>query len=293
MGEIVARIRTIKPDFFKDEKLADLSFGHRLLFEGLWCLSDREGRLEDRPRYIKVEIFPYDDIDVDAHLKDLDAHGLICRYEINDKEYIQIPNFLKHQRPNSREPLSEIPAPEKHVIARARACMHAQDREEGKGREGKGNTNNLVELPRPVDEIFEFWKEELKHPNAKLDKVREKAIKARLDEKYTPERIKAAIRGVKFSPHHMGDNDRKTIYDEIELICRSGKNVDRFADLWVAHENKLIAKQRAEEEHRKRLEPQSQAPPTPSKEDFEKTRLAAKQAREELERKWGSKQGTK
>ena len=28
----------------------------------------------------------------------------------------------------------------------------------------------------------------------------------------------------------MGQNERGTIYDDIELICRDGKNVDRFAD---------------------------------------------------------------
>jgi hypothetical protein len=96
--------------------------------------------------------------------------------------------------------------------------------------------NTLVEQTRPnvndqVNEVFEFWKLELNHPKASLDKTRHKAIKARLSEGYTPERIKQAIRGIKKSPHNMGQNDRNTVYDDIELICRSGKNVDRFADM--------------------------------------------------------------
>jgi len=49
----MARIRSLKPDFFKDEDLAVLPFEARLLFEGLWCYADKEGRLEDRPKYLK------------------------------------------------------------------------------------------------------------------------------------------------------------------------------------------------------------------------------------------------
>lgn len=137
----MSRIRTIKPDFFKDEKLAELSLAHRYLFEGLWTLADREGRLEDRPRYIKVEIFPYDKIEVDNLLNDLHSRGFIIRYLANGRNYIQIVNFSKHQRPNSREAESVIPefqGNNHENLKNESTSLHAQDREEGKGREGKG-----------------------------------------------------------------------------------------------------------------------------------------------------------
>lgn len=91
------------------------------------------------------------------------------------------------------------------------------------------------ELPKSgsaeVQAVFAYWQEVHNHPQAKLDQKREKAILARLREGYTVERIQAAIRGIRGSPHHMGQNDRATVYDDIELICRSGANVDRFADM--------------------------------------------------------------
>jgi uncharacterized protein YdaU (DUF1376 family) len=89
----------------------------------------------------------------------------------------------------------------------------------------------LGPVEKKVKQIFEFWKEELNHPNSILDKKRDKVIRERLKEGFTVERIMQAILGIKSSPHNMGQNDRKTVYDDIELICRTGANVDRFADM--------------------------------------------------------------
>ena len=81
----MARIRTIKPEFFCHEQLAELSPIHRLLFIGLWTQADREGRLEDRPKRLKVVLLPYDDCDVDQLLTELGGAGFILRYEIDEK----------------------------------------------------------------------------------------------------------------------------------------------------------------------------------------------------------------
>jgi len=107
----MARARNIKPGFFKNEQLVELSFATRLLFIGLWTLADREGRLEDRPKRIKMEVFPGDSVDVDKALDELDADGFIQRYEVGGELYIQILSFGKHQNPHHREPPSTIPAP--------------------------------------------------------------------------------------------------------------------------------------------------------------------------------------
>lgn len=106
------RARNIKPGFFKNEKLADLPPLARLLFVGLWCMADREGRLEDRPKRIRAEIIPFDGENVEELLEML-AKGsdpFIARYEVNGEKYIQIINFLRHQNPHRREAGSEIPA---------------------------------------------------------------------------------------------------------------------------------------------------------------------------------------
>lgn len=105
----MARARTIKPSFFKNDDLVEIDPLGRLLFIGLWTIADREGRLEDRPKKIKMEILPADSCDVDAFLAALQDAGFITRYEVDGKRYIQINNFSKHQNPHPRETGSEIP----------------------------------------------------------------------------------------------------------------------------------------------------------------------------------------
>lgn len=106
----MARARNIKPGFFINDDLASLPMAARLLFAGLWTVADREGRIEDRPKKIKVAILPYDDCDVDSLLQGLHDAGFICRYTVDGQNYIQITNFLKHQNPHPKEAQSVIPA---------------------------------------------------------------------------------------------------------------------------------------------------------------------------------------
>jgi|GEM_PF-1228637 len=105
----MARARNIKPSFFKNEDLSELDPYARLLFIGLWCLADREGRLEDRPKRIKAELFPYDDCDVDDLLQQLHNMGFILRYEVDNGKYIFIVKWHKHQNPHHMEVPSVIP----------------------------------------------------------------------------------------------------------------------------------------------------------------------------------------
>lgn len=107
----MARLRTLKPGFFTNELLAEVEPLGRLLFQGLWCLADRAGRLEDRPRKIKAEVLPYDECDVDATLDRLAERGFITRYVAGGVPYIQVTNFTKHQTPHIREAASTIPEP--------------------------------------------------------------------------------------------------------------------------------------------------------------------------------------
>lgn len=105
----MARIRTIKPEFFLHDGLADLSALHRLLFIGLWTQADREGRMDDRPKRIKAAILPYDECNVDEMLDDLQAGGFIARYQIEGVAYIEVSGFGRHQLPNRDEAPSTIP----------------------------------------------------------------------------------------------------------------------------------------------------------------------------------------
>lgn len=103
------RARNIKPGFFRNADLVELPFEARLLFIGLWTLADREGRLEDRPKQIKMEIFPADNVDCDALIGLLEGIGVVARYEHGGKRYLQVVNFCKHQNPHRDEKASTIP----------------------------------------------------------------------------------------------------------------------------------------------------------------------------------------
>ena len=114
----MARRRTLAPEFFSDEDISSLPFEARLLYAGLWCYADRDGRLEDRPKYLKAMIFPYDRVDVEKLLNllaspqclDRPTKVFIHRYVIDDRNYLEIPEFTKHQSPHHTEHHSRIPA---------------------------------------------------------------------------------------------------------------------------------------------------------------------------------------
>lgn len=115
------RARNLKPGFFKNEALAECSPLARLLFAGLWCLADREGRLEDRPKRIRAELLPYDDGSVEDLLSELHEAGFILRYAAAGGRFIQVVNFGKHQNPHCKEQASTIPAPDMHGASTVQA----------------------------------------------------------------------------------------------------------------------------------------------------------------------------
>lgn len=105
----MARARNIKPGFFSNDDLVELPFETRLLFIGLWTIADRSGRILDRPKKIKMDIFPGDSVDVDACLCQLAASGFILRYEAMGVKAIQVSKWEKHQNPHVKEAMSTIP----------------------------------------------------------------------------------------------------------------------------------------------------------------------------------------
>jgi len=137
----MARTRYLRPGFFKNETLASLTPYHRLLFAGLWLIADRAGRLEDRPRRIKAELFPYDDLTVEAvnrMLDDLsDGDGFIERYEAGGAKVIQIRKWSEHQRPHSNE---------------ARSCLEPRPKQE----KTLENLSILTKVEKPGRHNYNF-----------------------------------------------------------------------------------------------------------------------------------------
>lgn len=140
----MARIRTIKPEFFTSEDIVSLTPLARLFYVSLWCEADREGRLSWRPKTLKMRYFPADNCDIDMLATELITAGLIEIYEDDDKQYAYIPGFAKHQIINNRESASVLPAPKlrKKIDASGTRANASQGKE---GKEGKErNTRGAV-----------------------------------------------------------------------------------------------------------------------------------------------------
>lgn len=113
------RSRNIKPGFFINDDLGELSVEARFLFIGLWCLADREGCFAHKPKKIKAQIFPYDDIKIEPLLATLVTSAFVQGYKYFSPDnpeaeihFYQIVNFTKHQRPH----YNEIPSVYKDII---------------------------------------------------------------------------------------------------------------------------------------------------------------------------------
>jgi hypothetical protein len=117
----MARARIIKPGFFKNEELSELTPLARLLWAGIWTIADRDGRLEDRPRKIKAELLPYDECDGEALIAALAGAGFLLRYEVDDQRFLQVMNWKNHQQPHVKEQASAIPAPDMHGASTVQA----------------------------------------------------------------------------------------------------------------------------------------------------------------------------
>lgn len=136
------RARNIKPSLFKNEVLGTADPLLTILFEGLWCEADREGRLEDRPLRLKAEILPYrNDADIDAMLNWLAEHGFIARFEASTTKVIQVLKFSDHQRPHNNEVESVLPSME--------AIKHSQGKKPAQPRKKALRSDSPSLIPDP------------------------------------------------------------------------------------------------------------------------------------------------
>lgn len=97
----MARIRTIKPEFPKSESVGRLSRDARLLFIQLWPECDDHGRTRGASRMLASLLYPYDEDApslIDGWLDELIAEGCIRIYEVDGSRYLEVCNWLKHQK---------------------------------------------------------------------------------------------------------------------------------------------------------------------------------------------------
>lgn len=97
----MARIRSIKPDFWTDEKVVELSPWERLLFIGVWNFTDDQGYIDNKPRRLKMQVFPGDDMsvaDVEVMIANLVAGGFLEEYDSPIGPVLYVRNWARHQR---------------------------------------------------------------------------------------------------------------------------------------------------------------------------------------------------
>ena len=110
----MARIRTVKPEFWGHWKTARVSRDARLLFLGLLNEADDEGRLLGSPKAVAGAVFPNDDDVTPKHVErwvdELESVCLAHRYEVEGIRYIVLPGFTEHQKVSHPTP-SRLPCP--------------------------------------------------------------------------------------------------------------------------------------------------------------------------------------
>jgi hypothetical protein len=120
----MARIRTIKPEFPQSESMGRVSREARLLYVNLWTVADDEGRARGSSRMLASLLYPYDNDApalMETWLAELDGEGCVRRYEVDGSTYLDLPNWLKHQRID-KPSKSRLPAFEdgSRVVAKPR-----------------------------------------------------------------------------------------------------------------------------------------------------------------------------
>jgi hypothetical protein len=162
----VGRIRTVKPELAAHEGMFDAEKETGLPLRFAWVMlftvADREGRFQWRPRTLKSQILPHDEIEFSRVLDAWVTRGFVRKYRVRGEWFGVIPSWKRHQVINNRETPSDIPSPDEDdsEINDLDACatrerrvddasptraVHAQAEgkgREGKGREGKGREGN-------------------------------------------------------------------------------------------------------------------------------------------------------
>lgn len=108
----MARIRTVKPEFWTSAQVMECSPMARLLFIGMWNFADDAGRMAYSPKTLKAQIYPSDDITVDDVARlvaELSTNFLIFIYNIENKDYLQVTGWT-HQKIDKPK-ASKLPAP--------------------------------------------------------------------------------------------------------------------------------------------------------------------------------------
>jgi hypothetical protein len=156
----MARIRSVKPDFWTSEQVMECSPIARLLFIGMWNFADDHGRIPCAPKTIKAQIFPADEMNaknIRRMIDELASNGLVRLYEVGGKEFLLITGW-HHQKIDKRQ-AAKYPDPPSEYSSNAHRTVSTDLRgSEGIGRDRIENNPPLrVDDDWPKDFGDQFW----------------------------------------------------------------------------------------------------------------------------------------
>jgi hypothetical protein len=267
----MSRIRTVKPEWLEDERLSLASPLARVMSIALITLADDEGRGRGNATMLGGRVFPGSENPREDSAR---ALAELVLYEAGGQSYFQIRNWAKHQKVDKPTP-SRLPPPpletenETPIIPATLTPLanHRESSREVADDSGKFQTDlgpRTVDQdrgpplssesetppfgpakPDPVQVVFQAWLEELvdrpQWPKCKLNAKRKALIRSRLRE-YPPERLVAAIRGVKLSRWHMGENPDGKRYTGLQTILRDGEQVEKFEAMLTSPPKRMHGK---------------------------------------------------
>jgi hypothetical protein len=213
----MGRIRTVKPEAFEHEVLFDAEketgLPLRLAYIGLWTQCDRAGRFLWRPRQLKTNVLPYDDVDFSRVLDALWTYGFLVKYASDGNTYGSIPSWHKHQFINNKEKESELPEVSKENIV----LIEQSDASATRGDRVPHAPFPSPSFPTspspsvPIEEAFEFFNLNAKAIGLPEARVLTPGRRTKLRERLVEHGIdgwREAVEAIPCQPFLLGKNDR-------------------------------------------------------------------------------------
>lgn len=169
----MARIRSIKPEFWSSEQVVECSTSARLLFVGLWNFCDDGGVIPAKPIQLKMKIFPGDPFtkeDVWSWIEELIESGLLGLFENKNEQYLYVTGWSSHQRVD--KPTLKFPGPFEEGSSTIRRGLDEGSQSalggltpgrewkggeyEGRGSEGSGEEDSPIGESSPTEPVVKI-----------------------------------------------------------------------------------------------------------------------------------------
>ena len=235
----MARIRTIKPEFWTSEQVVECSPTARLLFVGIWNFCDDSGIHPASERRVKMEVFPGDDFTVEeirGFIDELIQQRLLVEYEADGSVFWLISGFTKHQKiekPNYRfpepdaetlqvksvmgfddqsttdqRPFGEQSTTSRRVVGEESSTAHPRKGRESNGMESNGREGRERAVPAcPAQEITDTFNSTF-GMKCQLTNKRRGQLRTRWQDEWWRDNWRTALERAGPSRFLNGDNDR-------------------------------------------------------------------------------------